>query len=184
MKKFFCVAALAVVSLCAEAQFVLTPSSGLMTEDGPYIIMREGTEVENYEAAMQAVGRAIPNAEIGEVEYEKSFNVTSAFKERRKLPGAIVATDWNTGYTLFVECAEGKIMVSFKQIGPLEASKKGEVIMNVYPTTGKNSMLMGVSGIQYIFNSKGVVAKGCKKMKEIFEDYANTLVKDIENNLK
>ena len=75
-------------------------------------------------------------------------------------------------------------MVSFKQIGPLEASKKGEVIMNVYPTTGKNSMLMGVSGIQYIFNSKGVVAKGCKKMKEIFEDYANTLVKDIENNLK
>lgn len=45
-------------------------------------------------------------------------------------------------------------------------------------------MFTQISGIQYIFNSKGVVAKGCKKMKDIFEEYANSLVKNIENNLK
>lgn len=184
MKRIICFAVFASLAFCCHSQFILTPSAGLMTEDGPYIIQREGTESENYYAAKKAVENAIPDAEIGDLEYEKSFNASSTIKDRRKLPGALIATDWTIDYTIEVECTDGKVMISFKNIGALKAKKKGEVIMNVYPSTGENSMLNQIMGVEYIFNSKGVVAKGCKKLKEIFEEYANTIATKIENNLK
>ena len=56
MRKYFLLTALfALMSLCCNAQFKLTPSAGLMTEDGPYTITKSGSEVENYEAAKKAV---------------------------------------------------------------------------------------------------------------------------------
>lgn len=184
MKKIISIIALFAISMCCYAQFVLTPSSGLMTEDGPYTIIRDGSESENYYAAKKSIEVAIPDAEIGEAEYEKSFNVTSAFKDHRTLPGALVATDWRIDYTLLIECTDGKIMISFKELGYLEASKKGEVVCCVHPTSGSNSMMGDLLGNHYIFNSKGMVSKGCKKMKTLFEEYANNLVKNIEKNLK
>jgi len=184
MKRRLCLAAFAVVSIFCQAQFILTPSAGLMTEDGPYIITRNGSEAENYEAAKKAVLAAIPDAKIGDLEYEKSFNATSAIKDHRKLPGALIATDWTIEYTIEIECEDGKVMVSFKHIGAIVVRRKGDVIMNVYPSTGANSMLGQMMGNQYIFNSKGTVAKQCKKLKELYESYANNIAKNIEHNLK
>lgn len=184
MKRFYLLIAFIAITLCSYAQFVLTPSAGLMTEDGPYIINRSGSEIENYNAAKKVIARVIPNAEMGDVEYEKSFNVTSEFKDKGRLPGAMVKTDWIIKYTLLVTCEDGKISISFKDLGEMEVYRKGERVMNIYPTTGSNSMLGQAAGIQHIFNSKGVVASGCKKLKLMFETKANDLVKEIENNLK
>lgn len=181
MKKLILFVAFVVATLCCNAQFVLTPSAGLMTEDGPYTIIRDGSDSENYYAAKKAVESAIPNADIGDLEYEKSFNATSVIKEHSKLPESLATHDWQWNYTLEVECADGKIRISFKHIGALEVWKKGEHLQNIYPSIGKNSMF---SIDHFVFNSKGTVAKGCDKMKKIFEDCANNLVKSIENNLK
>ena len=184
MKKNVLSALFAIVSLCCNAQFVLTPSAGLMTEDGPYTILRNGSESENYDAAKKAVEETIPGVEIGDLEYEKSFEASSEYKTHRKLPGAFIATDWNIKYKMKVESAEGKIFISFEEIGYMEVRRKGELMYNIYPTTGRNSMLGDIAGNHFIFNSKGEVAKGCKKLKELFEDIANNIVKDIERNLK
>lgn len=184
MKRIIIFAVFAVISLCSYAQFVLTPSAGLMTEDGPYVISRDGTEVENYEAVKKAIDKVIPNGEVGEVEYEKSFNVSSAFKGHGKLPGALVATDREIRYTLFIDCYEGRIQISFKELDAMKVTKNDELLFNIYPTIGKNSMSNQLSGIQYVFNSKGKVASGGKKIKVMFEDYANELVKQIESYLK
>ena len=184
MKKFLSLATFLAISVVVQAQFVLTPDAGLMTADGPYTIVREGTEAENYYAAKKAIENVIPNAEIGDVEYEKTFNVTSVFKNHGKIAGAIVATDQKTEYTLEISCTDGKIMISFKNIGCMEITRKGETYMVVYPKTGKNSWLGQVSGQQYLFNSKGEIAKQCKKLVAMYEDNANNLVKCIENSLK
>ena len=185
MKRLIWLAVFTAVSVCCKAQFVLTPSAGLMTEDGPYVISRNGSEAENYEAAKKAVLSAIPDAKIADLEYEKSFNASSAIKDRRRLAGALVKSDLTIEYTLEVECEDGKVMVSFKSNGPMELrTKKGELFMNIYPTTGSNSMLTQVAGVQHIFNSNGNVAKQCKKIKELYESYMNDIVKSIENNLK
>ena len=114
---------------------------------------------------------------------EKSFNVSSVIKDRGKLPGALVKTNWSIEYTLEIECDEGKIMLSFKEFGPLEASNKN-FYQAYYPSSGSNSMGKQFAGVQYIFNSKGEIAKGCAKLKTIFEDYANNIAKNIESNLK
>jgi len=182
MKKYILLTAFAVISLCCNAQFKLTPSAGLMTEDGPYTILKSGTEAENYNAAKRAVEAAVSGAEIGEIEYEKSFAVTAKYKNHRKLPGALVATDWVIDYTLKVEVTDEKILISFSKVGSLEVWKKGEVLLYIHPTTGKNSFL-GNFGNQYLFNSKGEICKGGKKMVALFEDIANGIVKDIEKNL-
>ena len=184
MKRFLLALFVTMSQLC-NAQFVLTPSAGLMTEDGPFVIKREATEAENYYAAKKAVEQVVAGANVGDQEYEKSFLVTSAFKEHKRLPGALIASYWTVEYTLEIDCSDGQISISFKELGPLAvASKKGEVFGHVYPTTGRNSMIGNIMGAQYVFNSKGEVAKGCKKLKEIFEDFANNLAKDIENSLK
>ena len=183
MKKYILLTAFAVISLCCNAQFKLTPSAGLMTEDGPYTILKTGTEVENYEAAKRAVEVAISGAEIGEIEYEKSFAVTAKYKNRGKLPGALIATDWIVDYTLKVEASEDKIQISFSKVGNLEVWKKGEVLQYIHPTTGKNSMFGDITGNHYLFNSKGEICKGGKKMVALFEEMANGIVKEIKKNL-
>ena len=38
--------------------------------------------------------------EIGDLEYEKSFEASSEYKTHRKLPGALIATDWNIKYKM------------------------------------------------------------------------------------
>ena len=125
MRKYFLLTALfALMSLCCNAQFKLTPSAGLMTEDGPYTITRSASEAENYEAAKKAVETAISGADIGEIEYEKSFSVTAKYKNRGKLPGALGATDWVIDYTLKIEMSDDKILVSFAKIGNLEVWKR------------------------------------------------------------
>ena len=184
MRKYFLLTALfALMSLCCNAQFKLTPSAGLMTEDGPYTITKSGSEVENYEAAKKAVETAISGAEIGEIEYEKSFSVSAKYKNRGKLPGALGATDWVIDYTLKIEMSDDKILVSFAKIGNLEVWKRGEVLQYIHPTTGKNSMLVDITGNHYLFNSKGEICKGGKKMVALFEEMANGIVKEIERNL-
>ena len=183
MKKYILLTAFAVISLCCNAQFKLTPSAGLMTEDGPYVILKSGTEVENYEAAKRAVEVAISGAEIGEIEYEKSFAVSAKYKNRGKLPGALIASDWVFDYTLKVEVSEDKIQISFTNLGTFEVWQKGEVLQYIHLTTGKNSMREAMTGNHYLFNSKGEISKGGKKMVALFEEIANGIVKDIENNL-
>lgn len=183
MRKFILSAVFAAISLCSNAQFKLTPSNGLMTEEGPYTIMRTGSEVENYETAKKAVEATITGAEIGELEYEKSFAVSAKYKNHGKLPGALVATDWVIDYDLKVEVSEEKIQIFFTKIGCLEVWKKGEIIQYIHPTTGKNSMLVDMTGSHYLFNSKGQICKGGKKAVLIFENMANEIVRNIERNL-
>ena len=183
MKKSVLFAIFAAVSLCCNAQFVLTPSSGLMTEDGAYTILREGSESENYYAAKKAVQSAFQNADIGELEYEKSFVVGILHKRHSKLYAAMVAGDWEIEFKLKIETQEGKILISYEKVSPLKWEAKGNTSL-VFPTTGKNSAALIMANSRYIFNSKGQVAKNCKKAKELFEDVANGIVKDIESNLK
>ena len=184
MRKYFLLTALfALMSLCCNAQFKLTPSAGLITEDGPYTITRSASEAENYEAAKKAVETAISGADIGEIEYEKYFSVTAKYKNRGKLPGALVATDWVIDYTLKIEMSDDKILDSFAKIGNLEVWKKGEVLQYIHPTTGENSILVDMTGNHYLFNSKGEICKGGKKMVALFEEMANGIVKEIERNL-
>lgn len=183
MKKYILLTAFVVMSVCCNAQFKLTPSAGLMTEDGPYTILRSGTEAENYEAAKKAVEAAIPDVDVGELENEKSFSATCKYKNHAKLPGALIATDWVVDYTLKVDVTDEKIQISFSEVGSMEIWKKGEVIQYIHPTTGKNSMLRDAMGNHYLFNSKGQIAKGCKKMVLLYENMANGIVKDIEKNL-
>lgn len=184
MKKVCLAAMFAAVSLCCNAQFILTPSAGLMTENGAYTILREGTESENYYAARKAVELVIPGADIGEEEYEKSFFVGGTYKNHGKLPGGWVASDWIIPYKIKVETTEGNILISFANVGDMEVRKKGELLCTIHPTSGKNSYLNDLMGSRHIFNSKGQVAKGCKSIKEIYENMANGFIKDIENNLK
>lgn len=183
MKKIFTLAIFATMSLCSNAQFKLTPSSGLMTEEGPYTIMKAGSEAENYEAARRAVEFAIPGADIGDLEYEKSFAVSVVYNAHEKLPGALQATDWSIDYHLKVEAFDGKIEISFTEAGTWVVRRKGEVIQNIYPTTGKNSFSRAVFGHNFLFNSKGKICKGGKKVVAKYEEIANGIVRDIENNL-
>ena len=187
MKKRVLFSIFVVVSLCCNAQFVLTPSSGLMTEDGAYTILREGTESENYYAAKKAVNTAFPNADIGELEYEKSFVTGILHKEHGKLPvsGAYLAGDWKIEFKLKIDTSEGKILVSYEEVGMLEwESRKVNSTWYIIPAMGNNSIMAELEQKRYVFNSKGQVAKGCKKTKILFEDVANSIVKEIENNLK
>ncbi|MBQ6749752.1 MAG: hypothetical protein IJR02_03150 [Bacteroidaceae bacterium] len=184
MKKIFLAAMFAVVSLCCNAQFVLTPSAGLMTEDGAYTILREGTESENYHAAKKAVELAIQGVDIGDLEYEKSFLASSIQKGNRRFPGGWSSCDWSILFKIKVETFDGKILISFDSVGNMEASKKGEILAVVYPTMGKNSYLNDLMGQRYIFNSKGQVGKGCQVFKDMYEEIGNSIVKEIENNLK
>lgn len=183
MKKILFLVALTMVSICSSAQFVLTPSAGLMTENGPYVINRNGSESENYYAAKEAVEKTIHNVDIGELDYEKSFNALYIYQNRGKMPGALLATDWTIKFHLRIETSEGKIMISIEKAEELEYKRKGETLGYIYPTTGKNSMMNDMMGVHYIFNSKGEVAKSCKKLKAIYENVANDIVKQIENNL-
>ena len=82
-----------------------------------------------------------------------------------------------------VDVTDEKIQISFSEVGNMEIWKKGEVIQYIHPTTGKNSMLRDAMGNHYLFNSKGQIAKGCKKMVLLYENMANGIVKDIEKNL-
>lgn len=184
MKRFLFSTIVSVISLFSFAQFKLTPSAGLITEDGPYTILRDGTESENYEVAMKAVEAAISDAQIGELEYEKSFAVTARYKTRGKLPGAMAATDWTIDYDLKVEVAENKILIYFTKIGSLVAKKRERLILTIHPTIGNNSMLRDILGNHHLFNSKGEICKGGKKFVAIYEDVANGIVKEIENNIK
>lgn len=183
MKKYILMTVFTVMSLCCNAQFTLTPSAGLITEDGPYTILRSGTAAENYAAAKTAVEAAIPGVDVGELVYEESFSATAKYKNHAKLPGALVATDWVVDYTLKVEVTEEKILISFSEVGSLVASHKGEIIQWIHPTIGSNSMFRDMTGNHYLFNSKGQICKGGKKMVEVFENMANGIVKDIENKL-
>lgn len=182
MRKYILLTAFAVVSLCCNAQFKLTPTAGLITEDGPYTILRSSTEADNYEAAKKAVEAAIPDAQIGELEYEKLFSVVAKYKEHSKIPGALFASDWSIDYTLKVEVTEDKIFISFDKIGSLENRFKNNYFY-VHPTAGKNSMLADLKGGHYLFNSSGQISKGGKKFVALFENMANGIVKNIENNL-
>lgn len=173
----------AAVTLFCNAQFVLTPSAGLVTEDGAYTILREGTESENYYVAKKAVESAFPNADIGELEYEKSFVAGILHKSHSKLLGATAAGDWEIEFKLKIEAQEGKILISYEKVGNLKWEAKGTTAY-VIPKTGKNSAMLIMAGSRFIFNSKGQVAKSCKKAKELFEDVANGIVKDIEKNIK
>ncbi len=183
MKKCVLFAIFAAVSLCCNAQFVLTPSAGLMTEDGAYTILREGSESENYYAARKAVQSAFTNADIGELEYEKSFVASILHKSHGRLFGSLAAGDWEINFKLKIETQEGKILISYEKVGSLEWESMGNTSF-IFPTTGKNSAALIMANSRYIFNSKGQVAKNCKKAKELFEDVANGIVKDIESNLK
>ena len=183
MKTLVLTAAMFFISLCCNAQFKLTPTAGLITEDGPYTILRSGVEADNYEAAKKAIKATIPNAEIIDVEYEKSFSVIASCKQHGKLPGDLVASDWVIPYKLKIEASDDKIQISFEEIGTLERrSKRGEVFY-IHPTTGKNSMLVDMTCNHYLFNSKGKVGKRAQRYVLFFEEFANGIVKEIENNL-
>lgn len=186
MKKIFLSMVLAAISVCGNAQFQLTPSSGLMTEDGPYIIQHTGTEAENYQAAVRAVQQAIPDANIGELEYEKSFMVTYTKKGHEVLPGAFIAHDWSIENKLKIEASEDKISVSFAETGDFVVRYKGEVISIIYPRMGKTSFQELLAQICYLFNSKGKLAKnvkGASKLVEKYEQMANEIAKAIESKL-
>ena len=184
MKKKLFVVVLTTLSLCCHAQFVLTPS-GLMTEDGAYTIMRTGTESENFEVAKKAVELAIPGIDIGELEYEKSFSANGIQKGHRRFTGfATASVDWSIEYQLKVEAEEDKISISFTKVGSLVLKRKGESVAEVFPTSGKRTILLALSGQGFVFNTNGQVARGCKPIKETYEEMANNIVKTIENNLK
>jgi hypothetical protein len=174
----------ALIPVCCNAQFKLTPSAGLMTEDGPYTILRFGTETENYEAAKHAVESAIPEVDVGEIEYGKSFSATAKYKNHSKLlPGHLRATDWEIDYTLKVDVTEEKIIVSFSEVGSLVAWVKEGFGIQYHPTIGQNSWVYAITDGGYLFNSKGQISKGHKRLVELYENIANEIIKDIEKNL-
>lgn len=183
MRRLFTLSVLLTIALCAQAQFMLTPSNGLMTADGGYTISRTGSESENYYAAKTAIQAVIPEVEIADVDYEKSFIAKSVYKHHGRMPGAAAKTDWFLEYALKIEASDDGIIIFFEKTGDIEYQKKGHFLGYVHPTTGSNSLLSDIAGHHYIFNSKGEVARMCKKLVAFYEDFANNLVKDIEEKL-
>lgn len=184
-KKTLFLALFTMLVLCCKAQFVLTPSGDLLTEDGSYVIQKIGAEEENYEAVEKAIKAVLPNAQISEDEYMKSFSVRDVYKTHAKLPGALKASDWEMNFSFRVEVDTDKIMITFNRAEAVKAHFGSQIGgQTIYPYSGKNSMLTQMGGVLYLFNSKGKVSKGGKKMKAFYEDHANGIVNSIENNLK
>lgn len=184
MKRSILLAVMAMVSVFCNAQFKLTPTAGLMTEDGPYIIQRNASEEENYEVAKQAIMNTIQGAEIGEQEVENTFYVTSKFADFSKLPGTLFKLHWRIDYKLKVQVTEDKILIYFDELGSLVTTLKNQSYEYI-PQSGKNSQwILNTKEIMYLFNSSGEVATGASKLVKFFETKANELVKTIENNIK
>lgn len=183
MKKYCIYAVLMLVSGICNAQFVLTPTAGLVAENGVYTISRNGTEKENYDVVKEAIAAVYEDAEIGEEEIEKTVLATIVYKKRFKQAGALVAADHKMEFTLRFETEDGKINVSFTKTGEWETrTKKGELIQIIHMDMGKNNPLKS-TGNFHMFNSKGQIAKGGKKAKEQYEQIANEIVKSIENEI-
>ena len=146
-------------------------------EGGVHTILRQvETESENYYEAKKAATSAYPDANIREIEREKSFVVDILHKRHSKLPGAMVASDWEINFILKITASESNIQISFEKLGNLKW-EGGDLI---FPTAGANIMM---TMYRHIFNSKGEVAKGLKKAKLLYEEIANGIVRDIEKNI-
>lgn len=182
MKKIILSAAFALMGVCCNAQFVLTPNAGLLADNGAYVINHLGTEEENYNIAKKAAISAFSDAQFVDLESNKSFKILYVYKNHDKLPGALIATDWTIKFTLKIETQNDKVLVSFDEAGIWEAQNKNAAF-NMIPSAGKNTMLKSASGITYMFNSKGKPTKGGKKIITAYENIANGIVRDFESEL-
>lgn len=185
MRTFVLTVILSLFSVCSNAQFKLTPGV-LKTNDGPYTILRNGLEADNYEAAQSAVEAVVPDAEINPLEYGKSFSVSILHTYHGKLFYAFTKY-WDFSYVMRVETFDDKIQISFDEIGTINVwNVKDEILFERFsPTAGRYNLMIQLAGNDRpLFNSKGKVAFKCKKIILMIEEIANGIVKDIENNLK
>lgn len=182
MKKTILLTLFTITVLSSNAQFTLTPSGMLLTENGSYTITLSKTEEENYDAVKKAIRAILPEAQISE-DYMKLI-VKDKYKTHDKLPGALKASDWEMDYSFNIEINADKIAISFDKAKPIIQHIKGEGTMNIYPFSGKNNFLAQAGGRQFLFNSKGKICSGGKKLKAFYEQHANNIVKNIETHLK
>lgn len=184
MKKCFIIVMLGIIAIASRAQFVLTPSNGLTTSDNAYSINITGSEVENYYTAKKAISKVLPEAVIGEVEYEKSFTASSKAKVKMKVKSAFKSLDFVADYTLKIETGDNMISISFNELKEFEYRKKSnnEPIGWVIPTIGRNDLWTNIANVFYVFNSKGDLKQ--PKCKQAIEDWANGLVNTIETMIQ
>ncbi len=166
MKKYFLLAIMSLFTFIAKAQFVLTPSDGLKSEDNRYTIKRIGNELENYCAAKEAVKAVIPGAVIVDVEYEKVFLVKAEATIKAKVAGWPLTLAGP--YTLKFEADNGAILTSFEYLGELKNTGKRDIVL--IPGTGVNTIMSPF----YVFNSSGDLKQ--KKAKVAIEEWANGLM--------
>jgi hypothetical protein len=174
MKKILFVTLLSISTLLVKAQFVLTPNDGLKTDENVYTIKRAGTELENYQAAKNAVKAVIPNAVIEEPEFEKVFTAKAEALIKTKVAGWPLTL--SGAYTIKVETDNDKILISYMELGMLKNTGKRDIVL--YPCSGVNTIMSPF----YVFNSSGDLKQ--KKAKVSIEAWANDLVHQIEESLK
>lgn len=184
MRTFVLTVILSLFSVCSNAQFKLYPGV-LKTNDGPYTILRNGSEADNYEAAQSAVEAVVPDAEINPLEYRKSFSVSLLHTYYGKL-FFTYAKYWDFTYVMRIDAFDDKIQISFDEIGTIMVwNVKDKILFERFsPTSGKHSLMTELAGDDRpLFNRKGKVAWHCKKIILKIEEFANGIVKKIENNL-
>lgn len=185
MRTYVLTVILSLFSVFSNAQFKLYPGV-LKANDGPYTILRNGLEADNYEAAQRAIETAVPDAVVNPLEYGKSYSVLILHTYYGKLSD-VVARYWDFSYVMKVEAFDDKIQISFDEIGTINVwNVKDEILSERFsPTSRKHTLMTELAGDDRpLFNSKGKVAFGCKKIILKTEEIANGIVKDIENNLK
>lgn len=166
---FMMAIALVLTSVQVHAQFVLTPTEGLVYPNGAYTINRNASVDENIQVAENAIKQIVPAAVI-----EKDSNVKDRFTATanatiKMSKSGARALDHNGSYTLGVEASEQSIKIRFLKLSQFE-HEQGSILV---PWKSADKTIINI----FIFKYDGSVRH--KKAKLAIEEWANNLVQSI-----
>ena len=152
-----------------NAQFVLTPTDGLVIPNGAYTINRNASVDENVQVAESAIKQIVPAAVI-----EKDPNVKDRFTATANATikmgkSGARAFNHNGSYTLGVEASEQSIKIRFLNLSQFE-HEQGSIIVPWKPAA---KTIVNI----FVFKYDGSVRH--KKAKLAIEEWANNLVRSI-----
>lgn len=156
------------------AQFVLTPSDGLVYPGGAYTINRNASVDENIQAAENAIKQIVPTAVIEKDSKIKNRFTASANATIKMGKSGARAFNHNGSYTVGVEASEQFIKIRFLNLSQFE-HEQGSILV---PWKSAEKTILNI----FIFKSDGSVRH--KKAKLAIEDWANNLVLSISQAIQ
>ena len=173
-KRIFWAIIFAVSFVSVHAQFVLTPSDGLVYAQGVYTINRQATIEQNLQAASNAIKWVIPDAVI-EQDPQNSNTLFASAKAVIKMgkSGAMSLNHKGT-YTLGIEASTEGITIRFVRLSQFE-HEQGSIIA---PWKPDEKTIINY----FVFKYDGKVRH--KKAKLAIENWANDLVQEITKSIQ